>query len=44
MTPREEPVDTLRKEIELVLARNKNENYLKALLTRALILEKLHKE
>ena len=37
MTPRKETVDTLRKEIELVLARNKNENYLKALLTRALI-------
>ena len=40
MTPRKETVDT----IELVLARNKNENYLKALLARALILEKLHKE
>jgi hypothetical protein len=42
MTPRKETINTLRKEIELVLTRNEYESYLKALLTRALILEKLY--
>ena len=42
MTPNGETVDMLKKEIELVMERNKNENYLKSLLTRALVLEKLH--
>ena len=37
-------VDILKKEIELVLDRNKDENYLKSLLTRALILEKIYKK
>lgn len=44
MTPKEEVVDMLKKEIELVLERNKSEAYLKSLLMRALILEKLHKK
>lgn len=39
-----ENVAMLKKEIELILERNKDEKYLKALLTRALILEKLHKK
>lgn len=42
MTPNGETVDMLKKEIELVMERNKNETYLKSLLTRALVLEKLH--
>lgn len=42
MTPNGETVDMLKKEIELVMERNKNENYLKSLLTRALVLGKLH--
>lgn len=41
MTPNEKNVDMLRKEIELVMDRNKDETYLKSLLMRALILEKL---
>lgn len=44
MTPKEETIDMLRKEIELILERNRNETYLKSVLTRALILEKLHKK
>ena len=39
-----ENVDMLKKEIELILERNKDEKYLKSLLTRALILEKLYKK
>ncbi len=42
MTPNGEKVEMLKKEIELVMERNKNEIYLKSLLTRALVLEKLH--
>lgn len=42
MTPNGETVDMLKKEIELVMERKKNETYLKSLLTRALVLEKLH--
>ena len=42
MTPNGETVDMLKKEIELVMERNKNETYLKSLLTRALVPEKLH--
>lgn len=42
MTPNGEKVEMLKKEIELVMERNKNETYLKSLLTRALVLEKLH--
>lgn len=38
MEQKNENVDILKKEIELVLDRNKDENYLKSLLTRALIL------
>lgn len=44
MTPKEETVAMLKKEIELIMDRNKDETYLKSLLTRALILEKLHKK
>ncbi len=39
-----ENVDMLKKEIELILERNKDEKYLRDLLMRALILEKLHKK
>lgn len=39
MTPNGEKVEMLKKEIELVMERNKNETYLKSLLTRALVLE-----
>lgn len=42
MTLNGEKVEMLKKEIELVMERNKNEIYLKSLLTRALVLEKLH--
>ena len=42
MTPNGERLEMLKKEIELVMERNKNETYLKSLLTRALVLEKLH--
>lgn len=42
MTPKKENADMLKKEIELVMERNRNETYLKSLLTRALVLEKLH--
>lgn len=42
MTPNEEKLEMLKKEIELVMERNRNETYLKSLLTRALVLEKLH--
>jgi hypothetical protein len=42
MTPNGEKVEMLKKEIELVMERNRNETYLKSLLTRALVLEKLH--
>lgn len=42
MTPNGGKVEMLKKEIELVIKRNKNETYLKSLLTRALVLEKLH--
>ena len=42
MTPNGEKVEMLKKEIELVMERNKNETYLKSLLTSALVLEKLH--
>jgi hypothetical protein len=44
MEQKNENVDILKKEIELVLDRNKDENYLKSLLTRALILEKIYKK
>ena len=43
MEQKNENVDILKKEIELV-DRNKDENYLKSLLTRALILEKIYKK
>lgn len=43
MTPKKENVDMLKKEIKLVIDRNRNEKYLKSLLTRALVLEKLHR-
>ena len=42
MTPKKENADMLKKEIELVMERNRNETYLKSLLTRALVLEQLH--
>ena len=42
MEQKNENVDILKKEIELVMERNRNETYLKSLLTRALVLEKLH--
>lgn len=44
MEQKNENVDILKKEIELVLDRNKDENYLKSMLTRALILEKIYKK
>lgn len=44
MTPKEESVNIIRKEIGLILDRDKDETYLKSVLTRALILEKLHKK
>lgn len=44
MTPNEGNVALLRKEIEFVLDRNKDETYLKSVLTRALILENLYKK
>lgn len=44
MTPNEETISVLKKEIELVMDRNKDETYLKSLLTRALILEKIRKK
>lgn len=42
MTPNGEKLEMLKKEIKLVMERNRNETYLKSLLTRALVLEKLH--
>ena len=42
MTPNGERLEMLKKELELVMERNRNETYLKSLLTRALVLEKLH--
>ena len=42
MTPKEETVDMLKKEIKLILERNRDVPCLKSLLTRALILEKIH--
>lgn len=44
MMPDEVDIDMLRKEIELILERNRNATYLKSLLTHALILEKLYKK
>ena len=44
MMPDEVDIDMLRKEIELILKRNRNATYLKSLLTGALILEKLYKK
>lgn len=38
-----EKLEIIKKEIEFVLNRNKNEEYLKSILIRALILEKLMK-
>lgn len=38
-----EKLEIIKKEIEFVLNRNKNEEYLKSILIRALILEKIMK-
>ena len=38
-----EKLEIIKKEIEFVLNRNKNEEYLKSILIRALVLEKLMK-